>query len=147
MEDYYNRMTQCFNDLANGGAQYAMNDHQKIQAFSQGLKNATAVRYHVDAKQAWDAIQGPKDFDTYYNLFSSKLQQYCTLMGDGTHTDNRQINNVDTGGRGRGRGGRFGRGGGRGRGRGRGRDGGSYHNNNPYHNPPGLPNFTAEARN
>ncbi|GFH62182.1 predicted protein [Chaetoceros tenuissimus] len=116
MEDYYNRMTQCFNDLANGGAQYTLNDHQKIQAFSWGLKNATAVRYHVDTKQAWDAIQGPKDFDTYYNLFSSKLQQYRTLIGDGSHTDNRRINNVDTGGRGRSRrGGRFGRGGGRGR--------------------------------
>ncbi|GFH61776.1 predicted protein [Chaetoceros tenuissimus] len=105
LEDYYNRMTQCFNDSANGGAQYALNDHQKIQSFCQGLKNDTAIKYHVDAKQAWDNIQGPKDFDTYYNLFSSKLQQYCTLRGDGSHTDNRRINHVDTGGRGRGRGG------------------------------------------
>ena len=81
-------MTQCFNDLANGGAQYVLNDHQKIQRFCQGLRNDTAIRYHVDAKEAWDAILEPKDFDTYYNLFSSKLQQYRALRGDGTHTDN-----------------------------------------------------------
>ena len=44
----YNRMTKCFNDLANGGAQYALNDHQKIQTLCKGLKNDTTIRYHVD---------------------------------------------------------------------------------------------------
>ena len=102
----------------------------------------------MDSKEAWDNIQGPKDFDTYYNLFSSKLQQYRTLRGDNTHSDNRRINQVDTGGRGRGHGGYSGRGRGRGRGhgRGRGRGRGSY-SNNPYQSQQGLPNFTAEARN
>ena len=27
LEDYYNKMTACFNDLANGGTQYALNEH------------------------------------------------------------------------------------------------------------------------
>lgn len=102
----------------------------------------------MDAKEAWDAIQGSKDFETYYNLFSSKLQQYRTLRGDGLHIDNSYINQVDTGGQGRsGRGGCFGRGYGRGRecGRGRGRNSYRYQNNNPYRNCSSLPNL--EARN
>lgn len=67
-------MTQCFNDLANGGAQSELNDHQKIQTFGKGLCTDKVIKYHVDAKTAWDIIQGPKSFNKYYNLFSSKLQ-------------------------------------------------------------------------
>ena len=94
--------------------------------------------------------KGRKDFNTNYNLFSSKLQHYHILRGDGTHSDKRHINQVDTGGQGRsGHGGCFRRGGCRGCGcrRGRGRNSYQYQNNNPYRNPLGLPSFTPEARN
>jgi hypothetical protein len=144
LEDYYKRMTACFNDLANGRNQFTLKEHQKIAKFGHGLKNAQAVKYYVDAKLAWDSAPDPKNFDDFYNFFSSKLQQYRNLMGEGSQPDTRHIVNQDAS-RGRGRGGQFGRGSGReahGRGRGRCR-GGSY---SPYTAPPGIPNFTAEAR-
>lgn len=112
LEDYYNRMTHCFNDLANGRNQFALNEHQKIAKFGHDLKNQQAIMYYVDAKSAWDVSPEPKNFDDFYNLFSSKLQQYRTLLGDGTPPNHRHINQVTS--RGRGRGGRFGRGGARG---------------------------------
>lgn len=60
------------------------------------------------------------------------------MKEDGSHADNRRINQVDTGGRGRSiLGGRFERGG----------DRGGGHGHNPYQNTPGIPNFTAEAGN
>ncbi|GFH50692.1 predicted protein [Chaetoceros tenuissimus] len=95
-----NKATQAVQSIkvelpANGGAQYELNDYQKIQRFNTD----TAIKYHVDTKDTWDNIQGAKDFDTYYNLFSSKLQQFRTLRGDGTYNDNRCIKQVNTRGR------------------------------------------------
>lgn len=115
LEDYYNRMTACFDDLANGGTQYALNDHQKIAKFGHGLRYPQAIKYFVDAKTAWTASTDPnKNFDDFYNLFSSQLQQYCTLMGETPHSDTRCINQLSSNVRGRGRGGRYARGRGRG---------------------------------
>ena len=111
LEDYYNRMMGCFNDLAIGGTQYALNEHQKIARFGQGLNNAQAVKYFVDIKTAWMASTNTnKNFDDFYNLFSSQLQQYHTLMDDVTQSHTRCINQLTTTGRSKGRGEQFRRG-------------------------------------
>ena len=142
IEDYYTRITQCFNYMQAGGPNHTLNEHQKVQQFESGLKESDAARYHVDAKAEWLRLPDTRTFDDYYNLFSAKLAQYRTIMnlGNESNYNNYQIRQVTSSGRGRGRGrvgGRFGgfyatgRRGGRG---GRGR-GGRYNfrrKTNPY---------------
>ena len=143
IEDYYTRITQCFNDLAAGGAQFALNEDQKVQQFQSGIEGSVAAQFHVNAKKEWHGFPvATRTFDSYYNLFSARLAEYRTMTSNNdSSTSNFQVRAVDTGrgrGRGRGRGNRSS--GNRGRGRGRGRN--SYH---PYQQH-GIQAFTREAR-
>lgn len=147
LDKYYQIMTTSFNDLEKAGTSYALNEAQKVTEFEGGLKNETALHWHLISRNAWKALPAHlQTFDAYYNTFSQYMSKFRTLSNTSSRTS--QINQVN--GRGRGRGGRGGRGrggrgrGGRGRGRnGRGRGRGSY---NPYSTARPIGTFTPEAR-
>ena len=146
LESFYNIMVNAFNDLESAGPQFALREDQKVNQFLNKVKNATAVNYIVIAKREWNNLLPPQTFDSFYNIFSSYMNQHRTLVD--TPNQHRRINNTNTNrdggrggrdgrGRGRGRSGRFGgRDNGRGRGhfgRGRGRFGNrNFHDNHSY---------------
>ena len=166
IESYYTIMTNAFNDLNNSGPGYHLSEAQKIIKFEAGLKQDTAIRYAITAKTSFDELPiNEQTFDRYYNIFSSLLTKYTTLLSKNNSNNNRNNppnfigstgstiqndggNQSRHGNRGRGsrrngqRGGRFSNNCGRGRGRyssngGRG-SGGSF--------APIYGNFTPEAK-
>ena len=145
MEEYYKRLTEAFSDLEHAGASHELNEHQKVSKFENGLQNAAAIRYHIEAKNEWERLPlMDQTFDTFYNLFSANFTKYKSLT-NGTaddYTRSRRINAINTSNPGRGRG-RGGRGRGRGKGHGRGRGGrGTPHS--PYNST--FINSKLEAR-
>ena len=49
-------MTRAFNDLQNVGPAHVLNEDQKISKSETGLKEANAIKYHIEAKIEWDAL-------------------------------------------------------------------------------------------
>ena len=162
IESYYTIMTNAFNDLNNSGPGYHLSEAQKIVKFEAGLKQDTAIRYAITAKTTFDALPpNEQTFDRYYNIFSSLLTKYTTLLTKNNSNANQRTNppnfigNINTlnsnntstgrfGNRGRGsrRGGRLNAGRGRGRGgRSGGRGCGSSSSFVPIYT-----NFTPEAK-
>ena len=159
IKTYYTIMSNAFNDLNNAGPEYHLTDPQKIVKFEAGLQEDTAIRYAIDAKSTFDRLPtNEQTFDRYYNIFSSLVTKYTTLMSKSpsssntrnrgnppnfigsttTNPSNRHGNRGRGSRRGRNRGGRGGRGNGRG-GFNSGRGG-----NNQF--TPTYGNFTAEAK-
>ena len=158
IETYYTIMINAFNDLNNAGPEYHLTDPQKIVKFEAGLQEDTAIRYAIDAKAAFDVLPiNEQTFDRYYNIFSSMLTKYTTLMTKSSTPNNNRnrgnppnfigstsTSNSRTGNRGRGsrrgRGRNNGRGG---RGNNRGNNGGRNGNNTFT---PTYGNFQPEAK-
>lgn len=119
IETYYFILSGAFNDLANAGTAHALNEEQKIMKFKTGLRDPNAIKFALQAKSSYDNLpEDQRNFDAYYNEFSSLMTEYSTLMGvKPNQTRTSQLNpfGSQSSGRGRGRG-RSGRGrGGRGR--------------------------------
>ena len=153
-------MTNAFNDLNNAGPEYHLTDPQKIVKFEAGLQEDTAIRYAISAKSTFDDLPANEQtFDRYYNIFSSLLTKYTTLMTKSTNANttrnrgnppnfigstntnpNQRHGNRGRGSR-RGRGQPYGRGG---RGRGRNNPNSGRGGNNQF--VPTYGNFVPEAK-
>ena len=121
LEDYFNRMNAAFVHLEEAGTQYSLNEHQKIQKFEAGLHGNNIITQHIEAKTTWDKLPfSQQTFQEYFNLYSARISKFNTLSSSSAHKQNRQITNINSFGRGRGRGRVNGRGRGRSNGRGRG---------------------------
>lgn len=118
IETYYFIMSAAFNDLDNAGVAHALNDEQKIMKFKTGLRDSNAIKFALQAKATYNALPAAsKNFEAYYNEFSSLMTEFSTLSGHGkttgnrtasinasiTNNYNRNNNNRGRGGRGRGR--------------------------------------------
>ena len=159
MQHYYDIFSKAFNDLEYAGAQFAMNEVQKVTEFQQGLQERNAIQFSMQAKTIWatKAVH-EQTFDNYYNEFSTLLSTFDTLTNNqpqnpahrhinAATTDNQEYNQRA----GRGRGGRtpgrgrYGRGRDGGRGRG-GRTNGRGRGYNPYSMSRTYGNFQPEAK-
>ena len=159
IETYYFIMSAAFNDLDNAGVAHALNDEQKIMKFKTGLRDSNAIKFALQAKATYDGLPAAaKNFEAFYNEFSSLMTEFSTLTGQGKNANirtasinasitnnNSRSGNRGRGGRGRGRNSR-----GRGRnsrGRGRGRGNNRYE---PYSSAgsfvPNYGQFKPEAR-
>ena len=107
---------------------HSLNDAQKITSFTNGLRDAEASRYAINARKAIVSLPAHEQtFDNYYNALAADLNTFNTLTAASHVPPTRKIGSMNTGdGRGRG----LGRSPGSGRGRGRGRDRGHH----PYSN-------------
>ena len=87
-------MTTAFNYLERAGTAYALNDDQKVIEFKGGLKNDTALTWHLTSVTAWKALPAHlRTFDAYYNTFSQYMSKFCTLSNSSSRTSHiNQIN-------------------------------------------------------
>ena len=89
IETYCTIMINAFNDLNNAGQEYHLTEPQKIVKFKAGLQEDTAIRYAISAKTTFDSLPANEQtFDCYYNIFSSLLTKYTTLMTKGSSNTN-----------------------------------------------------------
>ena len=115
--------------------------------FKTGLRDSTAIKFALQAKASYNQLPvATRNFESFYNEFSSLMTEYATLLGQGKNnvTRNANINALNSrqnnsrgGCQGRGRG-RSGRGRGRNSQRGRGRGASRFANNryDPFGTPP-----------
>ena len=98
LEDYFNQLNSSFVRLEEAGAQYALNEHQKIHKFEAGLQGNNIIAQHIEAKSAWENLPFPQQtFQGYFNLYLARISKFNTLStSSATQNQHRQIRTVNS---------------------------------------------------